>query len=127
MAQLFEPVYVEGNVVVYEEDCPGSAVAGIANVTQHAFKRVRVKVAAPHFDDRAETAVIRATARSLDHIHLAAQQGVALEHPSTTIRRADLIIFQAMHRPSRTMDPTVAFATRQATDTFAASSPLQCP
>src|SRR6266481_2853500 len=99
MAQLFKPADIESNVVVYEEDSPGSAVAGIADITEHPFKRVRVKVAAPHFDDRTETAVIRAATRSLDHIHLAAQQGVALEYPSTTIRRANLIIFQAMHRP----------------------------
>ncbi len=62
------------DVVVYQEDGPGSAVACIAYVTQDAFKGIRVKVAAPHFDDRAETAVVRAAARSLDHIHLAAQR-----------------------------------------------------
>ena len=42
------------------------------NVIEHAFEGIRVEVAAPHFDDRAETAVIRAAARSLDHVHLAA-------------------------------------------------------
>ena len=126
-AQRLETMHVEHDIVVNQEDGAGAVVARVANVGNYVLERIGVEVAAAHFDDRAETAVIRAAPGSLDHIHLAPQQCVALEYPSTTVRRPDLIIFQAMYRPSRSMEPTVAFATRQATDTFEASAPFQCP
>src|ERR1700730_14053539 len=110
MAQLLEAAHVEGNVVVDQEDGACSVIAGIADVTQYALKRIRMEVSPPNFNNGTETAIVGAATRGFDHIHLATQQSVALEHPSRTIRQADLVTLQSMHRPSGVMDPTAAFA-----------------
>jgi hypothetical protein len=84
-----------------------------------------MKVSAPHFDDRAETAVIRAAARSLNYIHLAAEQGVALKHASSAIGESDIAVFQSMHWPRRVMEPAAVFTMREAADFFETSAALQ--
>src|SRR5713101_3487664 len=116
MAELFETTHVERNVVVHQENGTGAVVSGVSDVSQDAFESVGVKVAAAHFNDRAETAVVGAAARSLDHIHLAAQQCVALEHAGVTVGRADLIVFQPMYRPVGIVEPPITGAVRKTAD-----------
>ena len=77
-AERLEPVDVERDVVVDEEDRLGAVRARVRDVGQHALDRVGMEVAAAHLDDRTETAVERAAARGLDDVHLPPEQRVAL-------------------------------------------------
>src|SRR5712692_2008119 len=74
VAERFEAMHVERNVVVHEKDGPGTVVTSVADVGQDTLKRVGVEVAAAHLDYRAEATVVGAAARGLDHIHLPAKQ-----------------------------------------------------
>src|SRR5215472_6242600 len=118
-------MHIEGDVVVYQKDGTRSMISGITDVLEHTVKGIGIKVSAPHFYDRAETAVIRAAARSLNYIHLAAQQGIALKDASGAIGEADIAIFQSMHRPSGVMEPTAGFTTGKAADFLKAAAAFQ--
>src|SRR5689334_14109470 len=56
MAQRLETMYVERNVVVYQENGTGAVVSRVSDISQDAFESVGMKVASAHFDDRAEAA-----------------------------------------------------------------------
>ena len=62
MAKPLKAVDIQRDVVVYEEDRSGSMHFRIADVSDYAVKRISVKIATTHFDDGAETTVIRAPA-----------------------------------------------------------------
>src|SRR5258708_773956 len=116
MAKGLETMYVERNVVVHQENGTGTVVSCVSDVSQDAFESVGVKVASAHFDDRAETTVVGATARGLDHIDLASEERIALEHAGFTIGQADLIVFQPMYLPPGVVEPPIAGAVRKAGD-----------
>src|SRR5712692_7007814 len=129
MAERFEPMDVERNVVVHQKNGAGPVVAGVADVGKNSLEGVGVKVVAPHFDDRAETAVVGAAAGGLDNIDLAAQQGVASKDASVAIGQADFVIFQLVHWSIGVMEPAIIVAAigvpiRKATDALKASTPL---
>jgi hypothetical protein len=48
-----------------------------------------MKITAPHLDDGTEAAIVGATTRSLDHVHLPAEQCISLEHTCVAVRQAD--------------------------------------
>ena len=72
----------------------------------HAIEGIREEVAATHLDDRAETAIVGAAARSFDHVDLTSQKGVALED-TRHLASGRLIspLFQSMGRTSRIVHP----------------------
>src|SRR5215470_1393781 len=76
-----------------------------------------MKVAASHLDNRAETAVIGAAARSLDDVYLATEQGIASEDASSALGQANVAILQSMRLGKRVMDPSLTCTIRKATDT----------
>src|ERR1700737_1932290 len=127
MAESLETMHVERNVVVHQENGTGAVVSRVSDVSQDAFESVGVKVASAHFDDRAETTVVGATARGLDHIDLASEQRIAFEHAGFTIGQADLIAFQPMYRPAGVAEPPIADAVRKAGDPTEISTLIRGP
>ena len=121
-AQGLEAAHVESDVVVDEENSAGAVTAGVADVVEHAIERIGVEVAAAHFNDGAEAAVVGAAARGFDDIDLASEQGVAAEHARGAVGQADFAIFQAMHRASRVVPPAVAIAVGETADGFEAAA-----
>ncbi len=61
-AESFEAFYVQGDVVIDQEDGAGAVIAGVANVGEDAIERVGMEVAAAHFNDGAEAAIVGAAA-----------------------------------------------------------------
>ena len=59
-AQCFEAMHIERDVVVHKKDAAGAVIACVADVCEHTFERISMKVPAPHFNDRTEAAVISA-------------------------------------------------------------------
>ena len=80
-----EALDVERDVVVDEEDGLGAMAARVADIREHPFDWIRVKVAAAHLDDRAEAAVERAAARRFDDVDPASEQRISSEHPGVAI------------------------------------------
>src|SRR5262245_32047960 len=117
-------MHIEGNIVVHQKDGPRTVIIGIADVAEHSFERVRMKVASSHFDNRAETAVVGAATRSLDYICLPPEYGVASEHTSVAIGEANFAIIKPVPPSRRIMKPAVAFPMRKTIDRFKASSIL---
>src|SRR5215471_4984382 len=76
-----------------------------------------MKVAASHLDNRAETAVIGAAARSLHDVYLATEQTIPAEDASSTLGQANVAILQSMRLGKRVMDPSFSCTMRKATDT----------
>src|ERR1039458_4150417 len=72
-----------------------------------------MKVAAAHLDDRAEAAVEGASARSLHHIHAAAQHGVAAKHARVALGQTDFIALERMHGARRVLMPAIRGVIRQ--------------
>ena len=85
-----EPADIERDVVVNQKDRARAARAGIGDVGEHVLERIRVEVAAAHFDDRAEAAVEGAAARRLDDVDRTAEQSVAGQHARRAIRQAEI-------------------------------------
>src|SRR5258708_30957692 len=113
MAKPFKAADIQRDVVVDEEDRFGTMHFRIADVGDYAVKRISVKITTTHFDDGAETTVIRAAARSLDDICLAAKDRVALQHPRTAVWKANLVIFQPVRRTLLVVNPPIAPAVRE--------------
>jgi hypothetical protein len=99
VAQRLEPLDVQGDVVVDDEDRLRAVTAGIGDVGHDALDRVRVKVTAAHLDDRAETAVKRTAARGFDHVHRPAHEGIAAEDTGATVRQARRMRREPRDRP----------------------------
>src|SRR5260370_42460074 len=116
MAKPFKAADIQRDVVVYEEDRFGTMHSRIADVGDYAVKRISVKIATTHFDDGAETTVIRAAARSLDDICLAAEDRVARQHPRTAVWKANLVIFQPVRRTLLVVNQLIAAAVRKPGD-----------
>src|ERR1017187_4316942 len=95
-------------------------ISGVANVGQHTVERVGVKIAAPHFNNGTEAAVVGAAARGLDYIHLASQQRVSLEHARIAIRRSDFTVLQTVWRTIRIVPPVFAVAIGKAANALEA-------
>src|SRR5262245_30194985 len=72
-AERLEPPHVKRDVVVHDEERPGTTVPRVANVRQDPIEGVDVEVASAHLDNRAEAAVEGAAARGLDHVDLPAE------------------------------------------------------
>ena len=115
-AQGFEAPNVQRNVVVDQENGSSAVIVGVANVLEHAVEGVGVEIASPHFDDGTEAAIVGAAARSLDYVHLPAQQRVSLEHTRIAVRRADFAVFQPVRRPVEVVHPPVTVSIGEATD-----------
>src|ERR1700746_1820203 len=116
MAKPFKAVDIQRDVVVYEEDRSGTMHFRIADVGDYAVKGISVKITTTHFDDGAETTVIRAAARRLDDICLAAKDCVALQHPRTAVWKANLVIFQPVRRTWLVVNPLIAAAVQEPGD-----------
>src|SRR5260370_34013978 len=121
----FKAAAIQRDVVVYAEDRSGTMHFRIGNVGDYAVKRISVKITTTHFDDRAETTVIGAAARSLDDICLAAKNRVALQHPRTAVWKANLVIFQPVRRTLLVMNPLIAVAVREPGDEVHVAAALE--
>src|SRR5262249_9464580 len=58
LAETLEAADIESDVVINHEDAARSMGASITNVIQDSFEGVGMKVAAPHFDNRAKAAIV---------------------------------------------------------------------
>ncbi len=65
-------MHVESDIVVYQENGTRAVVASIPYVCQNTIKGVGVEVSPPHFNNRAEAAVVGAATRRFNYIHLSA-------------------------------------------------------
>src|ERR1039458_3694970 len=72
-----------------------------------------MKIAAPHFDDRAEAAIEGASAGGLHHIHTTSKHGVAAEHTGVALGQADFISLQSVHGARKILMPTILRVIRQ--------------
>src|SRR5262245_19285080 len=97
MAQSFEAAHVKRDVVVDDEDRSRAVISGIADICDDPIKRISMEVPASHLDDRAEAAIVGASARGFDHIHLPPENRVAFEHPSIAIGQIYLTAFETIH------------------------------
>src|ERR1700730_12275191 len=116
MAKPFKAADIQRDVVVYEEDRSGTMHFRIADVGDYTLKGISVKITPAHFNDGAETTVIRAAARSLDDICLAAKDRINLQHPDTAVWKANLVIFQPVRRTLLVVNPLIAAAVREPGD-----------
>ena len=114
LAQAAKARDVQRDVVVDEEDRARAAGVGVPDVCDDAFDRPCVKVAAAHFDDRAETAVVRAAARRLHDVDRPAEHGVAGQYARGPIRQPD--VRQIADVTRGVADPAVTGAKGQAGD-----------
>src|SRR5262249_12011012 len=125
-AKRLKTVDVEGDVVIDHEKCLGSVLAGVADVGQDSVERIGMEVAPTHRDDRAETAIEGAAARSFDHVDWLAQHGVSLEHARAAFGKAYVAVVKSVHRPLRIVPPiTGGLAVRQSADGFKCPAVLQ--
>src|ERR1700730_807837 len=124
-AQRLETMHVEHDIVVNQEDGAGSVVARVANVGNHALEGIGVEVAAAHFDDGAETAVIGTSPRSLDDIHLASQQCIAFKHTRITVGQPDFLVIELVNGPGRIVCPAAFVAVGETANPIEAISPLE--
>src|SRR5208282_3193654 len=108
LAQRLETPHVQRNVVVDQENGSSAVIAGVANILQHAIEGVGVEVAAPHLEDGTEAAIVGAAARSLDYIHLPAEQRISVEHAGVAVRRSDFAVFEPVRRTVGVVHPALA-------------------
>src|SRR5579862_3969026 len=116
VAERLETMYVERDVVVHQKNRASAVVSRVTDIRQDSVELVGVKVATAHFDDRAETAIVSAAARGLNHIHLASEQGIAFEHPGCAVGQTDLVVVESMYRPGGVMGPAIAGTVRKPGD-----------
>ncbi len=108
LAQHREAPHVQRDVVVNQEDDPGTVVAGIGDVGDDAGDRARVEVPPAHLDDRAEAAVVRAAPRRLDDVHGIAEEGVAPQHAGAAVGQLQRVVESMRRRPVRIRDDIAA-------------------
>src|SRR6185503_20856596 len=84
LTERFKTFDVERDVIVNYEDRSRAVIRGVLYVCDDAIKSVCVKITPAHLDDRAETAIECAAARSLYHIRLSAKHRVAFQHSRIT-------------------------------------------
>ena len=89
--ERLEPLDIERDVVVDEEDRARAVPACVGDVGQDAIDAVDMKVPAAHLDDRAEAAVVGATARGLDDVDRPAHQRIAAEHAGAAVGEAQRV------------------------------------
>jgi hypothetical protein len=124
-AQGFKPMYVERDVVVDQEDCACAVAPRVRNVGEHPIDRKYMKVAAAHFDDRAETAVKGAPSRRFDDVYLAPHQGIAVEDARRAVRQAKGIRLEAGDGAIGPVNQSGRCSTRQAGDWLNGSARIQ--
>src|SRR5271166_2337839 len=125
VAERFEAVDVEGDVVVDEEDGARAVALRVADVVEDSVEGVGEEVAAAHFDDGAEAAVKCAAARCFDDVDLAAEKGVAGEDAGAPFGQADIVVFEAVRGALRVVNPLVALFVRESGDEVQASVALK--
>ena len=84
-----------------------------------------MKVAAAHFDDRAEAAVEGAAARGLDDVDLPSEQRVARQDAGGAIGQAQRIRGEPHHGAVGVVDEAVARTPRQAGDVIGRAAVLE--
>ena len=89
-AQPLEPLHVQRDVVVNDEDRARAARSRVSDVRQHPLVAEGVEVPAAHLDDRTEAAVVSAAARRLDEIDLSSKERVPRQHAAGPLRETDL-------------------------------------
>ncbi len=116
-AEALEPRHVQRDVVVDEEDGAGAASARVSDVGEHAREVERMEIAAPHLDDRAEAAVVGATARRFDDVDGTPEEGISRQHTGRSIGQRQLTVRQPRHRARRVVNEGARWpAERQAVD-----------
>src|SRR5262249_31785788 len=105
-------------------DGSGAVIFRITDISQHTIKRIGMKIAPPHLDDRAEAAIEGAPARGLDYINLSPQHGVAIEYSSAAVGQLDLVTIQAVDCTSAVVMPAISLAVRQSNDPIACAAVL---
>src|ERR1700758_589080 len=125
LTESFEAPNVEHDVVVNEKD--GARVSGlrISNVVEDTLECVGMEIAATHFDDRAETAIIGTAAPCLYPVDGAAEQSVAFQNTRGAIGRPDFAIFEPADRTIRIVNPTGANLVGKAADPIEATPHFQ--
>src|SRR5690349_4768290 len=113
LAKRLETLDGEADVVINNKDGLRATVARVSDICEHAVEGVGMEVAASHFDDGTESTIEGATARGLDHVHLAAHHGVAIEDARIALGKTYFIAIQAVHRARQVFTPAVAGAERQ--------------
>src|SRR6266404_4950529 len=107
LAKRLEARYVEGDVVIDEEDRPGAVGSGVAYVGEHPVEGKSVELATAHRDDRAKTAIESTTTRGLDDVDLAAKHSTVAQNPRVAVGQPYLTGVQSAHRPIRVMAESV--------------------
>lgn len=74
---VFESRDVERDIVIDEENRSRAMFVSVTNVIDDAVDVEAMEIPAAHLDDRTETAVECAAARSLDNVDLPSQKRVA--------------------------------------------------
>ena len=113
-AQPGEPLDVERDVVVDEEDGLGAMPACIGNVGEHACDWIRVEVAAAHLDDRTEAAVEGTAAGCFDDVGAAPEQRVAAKYAGIAIRQPQAFRRQRDGRRRPVVDEMACLSERKA-------------
>src|SRR5439155_10456882 len=57
LAQRFEALHVQDNVVIHDKDRSCAAIVRVSNISDYAIERVSEEVPPAHLDDRTETAI----------------------------------------------------------------------
>src|SRR6185436_9024397 len=79
-----------------------------------------------HLDDRAEAAVERAAARGLDHVHLPAEEGVAVEHARVAPGQTQRSVGERLDGPvGVVVEAALRVPPAQAADPFEARPALE--
>src|SRR5947207_15616360 len=101
LAKRLEARYVEGDVVIDEEDRPGAVGSGAAYVGEHPVEGTSVELATAHRDDRAKTAIESTTTRGLDDVDLPAKHSTVAQNQREASRQPYPTGVQSAHRTIR--------------------------